>query len=84
MPDSLRSSFSGLQNFVIIVWLIYPLGYLATLLGFKNELFLARELIYCIADLTAKAGFGIAAVSLAKKLSLHEVKMKEKALMQST
>lgn len=82
MPDKLRSSFGALQNFVIIVWLVYPLGYLATLLGFKNELFVARELIYCIADLTAKAGFGIVAVSLAKKLSLHEIEVKERQLAQ--
>lgn len=73
MPSKLRPTFAILQNFVLIAWMIYPLGYLAPLLGYQGELLALRELIYCIADLAAKAGFGILAVSLAKKLSLQEV-----------
>ncbi|MDX2113795.1 MAG: bacteriorhodopsin [Alphaproteobacteria bacterium] len=73
MPDELRGTFSALQNFVLIAWSIYPLGYLAPLLGYHGDLLALRELIYCIADITAKAGFGILAVSLAKKLSMLEI-----------
>jgi bacteriorhodopsin len=77
LPDEIRSSFSFLQNFILIAWMIYPLGYMAPLLGYQGDLLAIRELIYCIADLSAKAGFGIMAVSLAKKLSLLEIKGKE-------
>ena len=57
--------------------MVYPLGYLAPLLGYKGDLLVIRELVYCIADLTAKVGFGMLAVSLAKKLSLLEIKKLE-------
>lgn len=73
LPEELRGSFGMLQNFVLIAWMVYPIGYMAPLLGYQGELLAVRELIYCIADLTAKAGFGIMAVSLAKKLSLREI-----------
>jgi bacteriorhodopsin len=73
MPSKLRAKFSALQNFVLIAWIIYPVGYLAPLLGYQGELLMIRELVYCIADLAAKSGFGILAVSLAKQLSLREI-----------
>ncbi len=73
VPEELRGAFNGLRNFVIISWLIYPLGYLVPLLGFGGPLLVIRELLYCIADLAAKTGFGMVAVSLAKRLSLLEV-----------
>jgi bacteriorhodopsin len=73
LPMNLRGQFAFLQNFVLIVWMVYPLGYMAPLLGYRGELLALRELIYCIADLTAKGGFGIVAISLAKRLSLLEM-----------
>jgi sensory rhodopsin len=76
-PPDLRSTFGLLQNFVLISWMVYPIGYLAPLLGYKGELLAVRELVYCIADLSAKVGFGILVVSLAKKLSLLEIEQKE-------
>ena len=77
MPAELRGTFSFLQNYILIIWMVYPLGYLAPLLGYKGDLLVIRELVYCIADLTAKVGFGMLAVSLAKKLSLLEIKKLE-------
>lgn len=73
MPDDLHSSYSFLQNSILIFWIVYPLGYLVPLLGYQGELLAVRELVYCIADLVSKVVFGIIAVSLAKKLSLHEI-----------
>lgn len=75
LPESVRTTFAFMQNFILIVWMIYPVGYLAPLLGYHGDLLALRELIYCIADLSAKAGFGILAVSLAKKLSLMEIEL---------
>jgi bacteriorhodopsin len=77
MPDELRRTFGFLQNYVLIVWIVYPIGYLAPLLGYQGDLLAVRELVYCIADLTAKVGFGMLAVSLAKKLSLLEIRRQE-------
>ena len=73
MPDDLHSSFSFLQNSILIFWIVYPIGYLIPLLGFQGELLAVRELVYCIADLVSKVIFGMIAVSLAKKLSLREI-----------
>jgi len=73
MPDDLHSSYSFLQNSILIFWIVYPLGYLVPLLGYQGELLAVRELVYCIADLVSKVVFGIIAVSLAKKLSLREI-----------
>jgi hypothetical protein len=50
------------------------------LLGYKGDLLAVRELVYCIADLSAKAGFGILLVGLAKKLSLLEIEERQKNL----
>ena len=77
MNSSLRGKFNILQTYILIVWCVYPLGYLVTLIGFKNDLLVVRELIYCIADLIAKGGFGMMAVSLAKQLSLEEVNYRQ-------
>lgn len=77
MPAELRRTFGYLQSYVLITWIVYPIGYLAPLLGYQGDLLVIRELIYCIADLTAKVGFGMLAVSLAKKLSLLEIKQLE-------
>jgi sensory rhodopsin len=82
LPPDLRSTFGLLQNFILISWMVYPIGYLAPLLGYKGELLAVRELIYCIADLCAKVGFGILVVSLAKRLSLLEIEQREKQLEQ--
>lgn len=82
-PTDLRSTFGLLQNFILISWMTYPIGYLAPLLGYKGELLAVRELVYCIADLSSKVGFGILVVSLAKKLSLLEIEQREKYIAQS-
>jgi bacteriorhodopsin len=73
MNSSLRGRFNRLQTYILVVWIVYPIGYLVTLLGFQNDFLVVRELIYCIADLIAKAGFCMMAVGLAKQLSLEEV-----------
>lgn len=63
------SSLGTLRLFIVVGWLIYPLGYLVAALDMSQDLLIARELVYCIADVINKVGFGMVAVSTAKRLS---------------
>jgi sensory rhodopsin len=53
---------SRLKLFIVFGWLIYPLGFLITLLSNSPEVRVTRELIYNVADLFNKVGFGMVAV----------------------
>jgi bacteriorhodopsin len=61
-----------LRNFIVIGWLVYPLGYIVAALDLSDNLLVARELIYCIADVINKVGFGMVAVAAAKRMSARQ------------
>ncbi|MEQ8332520.1 bacteriorhodopsin [Nisaea sp.] len=65
----LKSSLGFLRTYLVISWVVYPLGYLIAVLDLSDNLLIGREMVYCIADVIAKVGFGMAAVSVAKRLS---------------
>lgn len=78
LPREIQGYMDLLKNFLVISWLIYPLGYIVPLLGYSGDYLILRELIYNIADIFSKVGFGIVAVAAAKQLSQYEVaKMRE-------
>jgi sensory rhodopsin len=58
----IRLGLSRLKLFIVFGWLIYPLGFLITLVSNAPEVRVARELIYNFADLFNKVGFGMVAV----------------------
>jgi sensory rhodopsin len=58
----IQKGLSRLKLFIVFGWLIYPLGFLITLLSSAPEMRVARELIYNFADLFNKVGFGMVAV----------------------
>jgi sensory rhodopsin len=58
----IQKGLSRLKLFIVFGWLIYPLGFLITLLSNSPEVRVARELIYNFADLFNKVGFGMVAV----------------------
>jgi sensory rhodopsin len=58
----IQKGLSRLKLFIVFGWLIYPLGFLITLLSSAPEVRVARELIYNFADLFNKVGFGMVAV----------------------
>jgi sensory rhodopsin len=58
----IQKGLSRLKLFIVFGWLIYPLGFLITLLSNAPEVRIARELIYNFADLFNKVGFGMVAV----------------------
>jgi sensory rhodopsin len=58
----IRLGLSRLKLFIVFGWLIYPLGFLITLISNAPEVRISRELIYNVADLFNKVGFGMVAV----------------------
>lgn len=58
----IQEGLSKLKLFILIGWAIYPLGYVITLISSNPDLRLWRELIYNIADLFNKVGFGMVAL----------------------
>jgi bacteriorhodopsin len=70
--DEVARPLNLLRNFIVIGWLVYPLGYVVAALDVSPELLVTRELIYCIADVINKVGFGMVAVHAAKRLSLRQ------------
>lgn len=66
----IRSALNSLRLFIVLGWLIYPLGYFIALFGASDEMKIMREIIYCIADVVTKIGFGMVAVHAAKTASI--------------
>lgn len=58
----IQAGLSKLKLFILIGWAIYPLGYIITLFSNDPSLRIWRELIYNVADLFNKVGFGMVAL----------------------
>lgn len=70
--DEVVQALGLLRSFIVIGWLVYPLGYIVAALDLSDSLLVARELIYCIADVINKVGFGMVAVAAAKRMSARQ------------
>lgn len=69
MSVPVQKSLNTMRLFVVIGWAIYPIGFFVPLLGYGVEFQVVRELLYCIADLVNKVGFGLVAMSAAQTIS---------------
>ena len=58
----IQQGLSKLKLFILIGWAIYPIGYVVTLISNDPDTRIWRELIYNIADLFNKVGFGMVAL----------------------
>jgi bacteriorhodopsin len=67
-PERARA-LNTLKAFISIGWLVYPLGFLLTLLFDGVGAAALREFVYNVADVLTKVGFGMIAVSAAKTAS---------------
>jgi sensory rhodopsin len=67
-----RQGLSRLKLFIVFGWLIYPLGFLITLVSNSPDVRVTRELIYNFADLFNKVGFGMVAVYAVQQLLREE------------
>jgi sensory rhodopsin len=72
----IQKGLRRLKLFIVFGWLIYPLGFLITLLSNAPEVRVTRELIYNFADLFNKVGFGMVAVYAVQQV-LREDKIRK-------
>ena len=70
LPKDFQGYLGVMKGFILIGWIIYPIGFLLALGGENGES--AREIAYNIADVINKVGFGVACVAAAMCLSKHE------------
>ncbi len=71
-----RQGLSRLKLFIVFGWAIYPLGFLITLISNSPDVRVGRELIYNIADLFNKVGFGMVAIYTVRQV-VREQKIRE-------
>ncbi len=68
----IRVGLSRLKLFIVFGWLIYPLGFMLTLVSDSSDMRVARELVYNIADLFNKVGFGVVAIYAVQQVMREE------------
>ena len=66
--SNLKYTFNFLRVFILIGWIIYPLGYYLGTIGMSESL----NVFYNIADIINKVGFSFMIYLLARKESLNE------------
>jgi sensory rhodopsin len=71
-----KQGLSRLKLFIVFGWAIYPLGFLITLISNSPDVRVGRELIYNIADLFNKVGFGMVAIYTVRQV-VREQKIRE-------
>jgi sensory rhodopsin len=71
-----KLGLSRLKLFIVFGWAIYPLGFLITLVSNAPEVRISRELIYNVADLFNKVGFGMLAIYTVRQV-VREQKIRD-------
>ncbi|MDR9433385.1 MAG: bacteriorhodopsin-like [Spiribacter sp.] len=72
-PENVRGLINGAATLVVISWLFYPIVYLFPLIGITGGTAItAVEVGYTIADIVAKAVFGIVILNIAMRKSEAE------------
>jgi sensory rhodopsin len=71
-----KVGLSRLKLFIVLGWAIYPLGFLLTLISNSPEVRVSRELVYNVADLFNKVGFGMVAIYTVRQI-VREQKIRE-------
>jgi sensory rhodopsin len=72
----IQQGLAKLKLFILIGWAIYPLGYVITLFSNDPDLRIWREMIYNIADLFNKVGFGMVALFAVQQF-MKETKIRQ-------
>jgi len=72
-PDNVRGLVNGARWLTVVMWCVYPIVFLLPMLGFQGGTWLVTEqLAYSIADITAKAVFGVLIYMIAFRKSQVE------------
>ncbi|TGE19715.1 bacteriorhodopsin [Hymenobacter elongatus] len=67
-PDEeVVQAFSYLSYFILIGWVIYPLGYVTIPMNLFERLHLNHDLVYNFGDVLNKVGFGLVIYTMARK-----------------
>ncbi len=67
--ESLQRAYARLRRFIVLAWPIYPLCFVIAALAPGDDVKIARELIYNIADLINKIGLGVLALVAAREMT---------------
>lgn len=72
-PERVKVLMRNLRLLLLATWGVYPIAYLAPVIGFDGaSAIVATQVGYCIADITAKAGFGVMIYAIARAKSRLE------------
>jgi len=72
-PDEVRSTLRKLTIMLVGLWGVYPIAYLMPVLGFDGpDAFVLRQAGYSIADILAKAAFGLVIFKIARMKSMAD------------
>ncbi|MDA9705724.1 bacteriorhodopsin-like [Acidimicrobiaceae bacterium] len=64
------AAFENIKNLILVGWIIYPLGYIAPVVGDFDAV---REVLYTIADIINKVGLGVLVLQMARVKSGEKV-----------
>jgi bacteriorhodopsin len=72
-PESVRKTLSRLRFLLLLSWGVYPIAYLLPLLNISGaDAWVAKQVGYSVADIVAKAVYGLIIYTVARKKSLGE------------
>jgi sensory rhodopsin len=64
-----KKAFLNMRTFIVIGWMIYPIGFMVGMIAPGDGAKIARELVYNFADLVNKVGLGLVALIAARQIS---------------
>lgn len=65
-PESVRATVKNLRWILLATWGVYPLAYMIPFITDAGAAFAGKQVAYAIADITAKAGYGLLIHKVAK------------------
>lgn len=65
-PESVRATVRNLRWVLLATWGVYPLAYMVPFVSDAGAAFAAKQVAYAVADITAKAGYGLLVHKVAK------------------
>ena len=72
-PVEVRATVGKLRLMLVGLWGVYPIAYLMPVLGFDGpDAFVLRQAGYSLADILAKAAFGLVIYKIARMKSLYD------------
>lgn len=72
-PAAVRTMLSRLRFLLLLSWVVYPIAYVLPLLNISGaDAWVAKQVGYSVADIVAKAVYGLIIFTVARKKSLME------------